>query len=617
MASRLIYPRLAALDPALLARWYVEERRSAGWIAAEVGRSSQYVRDALRAASIPLRPAGANKEVPVDAATLRRWYVDEGLSCAQIAARIRFSASGVAGLLARHGIPARRFAGSRPVVPDPGLVDTLRELHHQQRLPLVEVARRMGLSVDQVKLRMVRGGLSILPPQRSRLGLTAEVLTEWHVEQGLTVPEIAARAGCNQATVRELLHRFGVPHRRAPRQPDPRLASLTRELLEELYCRQRLTRAQVAAQLGCSVSRIAAGLHRHGIQPRPRGTRPDRPEPLPLTRELLEQLYVSERRSVADIARHTRHATGLVRQALVDHGDPLHQPSPRSPSPLDPATLRQLYVEQRWARSKIASAHQVPEHAVTIALRRHAIHRPAVPPPHPPPPAAPPDATLHTLYLKHGRTLAQLAQRFHTSVPIVRGWLLAAKVPITPRTSRASRADLPAETLQDLYWAHGLSGREVAEYLGAALPKVLRAMHDHGIPVRTRRRHHATIQLLDELYDDRQITDALARSGVPQRPQPGTIAERFPVPVPLGERLLGELYDELGLSARHIELLTGQPHEQILDALRAAGLKPRRNAGASPWRRRLLGELPSSPPYPAEAVTAAAPGDPVHTAGNP
>jgi len=59
-----------------------------------------------------------------------------------------------------------------------------------------------------------------------------------------------------------------------------------------------------------------------------------------------------------------------------------------------------------------------------------------------------------------------------------------------------------------------------------------------------------------------------------------------PLPHPLTQPLLHALYNDLGLSTRHIELLTGQPFEQILDALHVASIPVRHLAGRSPWLTR-------------------------------
>jgi len=121
----------------------------------------------------------------------------------------------------------------------------------------------------------------------------------------------------------------------------------------------------------------------------------------------------------------------------------------------------------------------------------------------------------------------------------------------------------------------------------------LRTLHDAGVPVRRggtrpRRRPPDETRLLAALYADPEITAVLRRHRVPRRPRPGSIATRFPTPVPLTQ-LLTALYTETGLSARQIELLTGQPHEQVLDALHQAGIPVRRGTSSSPWLTRHRG----------------------------
>jgi hypothetical protein len=116
-------------------------------------------------------------------------------------------------------------------------------------------------------------------------------------------------------------------------------------------------------------------------------------------------------------------------------------------------------------------------------------------------------------------------------------------------------------------------------------------LHDAGVPVRRsgthpRRRPLEETRLLAALYADPEITAVLRRHRVPRRPRPGSIATRFPTPVPLTEQLFAALYVDTGLTARQIELLTGQPHEQILDALHRAGIPVRRPTGSSPWLAR-------------------------------
>lgn len=77
-----------------------------------------------------------------------------------------------------------------------------------------------------------------------------------------------------------------------------------------------------------------------------------------------------------------------------------------------------------------------------------------------------------------------------------------------------------------------------------------------------------------------------AGSARPRSPG-GPITARFPGPVTLTGDLLRTLYTGCGLTARHIELLTGQPAETIRRALRAAGVRARPPGGRSPFARRV------------------------------
>lgn len=145
--------------------------------------------------------------------------------------------------------------------------------------------------------------------------------------------------------------------------------------------------------------------------------------------------------------------------------------------------------------------------------------------------------------------------------------------------------------LRELYQQRQWIAVEIAVHLDTTTRLVLRTLHDADVPVRRggtrpRRRPPDETQLLAALYTDPEITAGLRRHRVPRRPRPGSITTRFPTPVPLAAQLLADLYTGTGLSARQIELLTGQPHEQILDGLHQAGILVRRPTSSSPWLTR-------------------------------
>jgi DNA-binding CsgD family transcriptional regulator len=584
--------RMALLPRELLVELYVERGLSSDAIARQVGCSSQAVREQLRRSAIPLRPPGTSS--PATAAltpeVLRDLYGRQGLAMAEIAARFGCSVSGVRKLLLRHGIPVRSKLGKRVRPDDPLSADVLRRLYVDERLPIAEVARRLDTSRDKVALRLRRYGIPVRPggrePADPKLG---ETVAELYVGRGLSVDEVGQQVGISAQRVRNLLRAAGVALRPPPPRPlPPGLEPLTRELLVELYVEQRLTMAEVAERVGGSASRVGAALDQHGIPRRPRGSR-SLPGLQPLSREVLIELYANERLGSVSIARRLGGHPSRILHALDRFGIPVRA-RPR-PGDIDVERLAELYVERRMSLEEVADALGVSVNQVRVTVRREKLRRPPAPRPEPP---APPAAVLEELYVTQGLTLSQIGRRYRTTHYRVHDWLVAAGIPVAPRTTRAHRRSLPRELLEEMYVAEGMTAREIGAELECPPAHVLRALHDFAIPVRfggTPRRRHPddelpAMQLLDELYGDPDVLAVLARHDVPLRPEAGTIAERFPEPVAVGPALLEDLYVTTGLSARHVELLTGQPAEQLLDAMHAANIPVRPLASFSPWRRR-------------------------------
>lgn len=210
----------------------------------------------------------------------------------------------------------------------------------------------------------------------------------------------------------------------------------------------------------------------------------------------------------------------------------------------------------------------------------------------PPRPSSPPRGQeLAQLYLVQKLTLVQVARRYTTSASVVRGWLADAGIRVQPRTSRADRRQLDPHLLRDRYEDQQWNAAQIAAEQATTVQLVLRALHENGIPVRRggypSARQTQAYRLLDDLYADLDVVALLKRHDIPVRPQHGPIAARFPQPAPLTTALLRQGYLGIGLSARHLELLTGQPAEQILDALHAAQIPVRTTDGTpSPWLAR-------------------------------
>jgi hypothetical protein len=202
------------------------------------------------------------------------------------------------------------------------------------------------------------------------------------------------------------------------------------------------------------------------------------------------------------------------------------------------------------------------------------------------------DELMASLYLNYGLSSAQISVLTGVAQRTVSGRLRAQGVRMRTRgrVNREDRLTIPASVLEELYVAGGLSAAEVGELLGVSRHVVLRAAHDEGLPVRMGgpepARGPAEIELIDALYADPLVRQALSRYGIARRAAGGPIWERFPVPLPVSQELAEALYIDCGLAARHIELLTGQPAQTVFVLLERYGIPRRAAGGRTPFLRR-------------------------------
>lgn len=196
------------------------------------------------------------------------------------------------------------------------------------------------------------------------------------------------------------------------------------------------------------------------------------------------------------------------------------------------------------------------------------------------------------LYLEGRLTTVQISELTGVPTRTVRDRLRARGVRMRTRgrLNREDRLTVPADVIAELYVAAGLPAAEVGRLLGVSGTVVLRTAHDEGLPVRVGGPQPgsgpAEIELIEALYADPLVQQALARHGIPGNPAVGPIWQRFPVPLRVSPELATELYLDCGLSVRHIELLTGQPSQTILRVLRVQGVDRRPAGGRSPFLRR-------------------------------
>jgi hypothetical protein len=143
--------------------------------------------------------------------------------------------------------------------------------------------------------------------------------------------------------------------------------------------------------------------------------------------------------------------------------------------------------------------------------------------------------------------------------------------------------------LAELYGRLGMTAAEVGRRLGTSRHVVLRSAHALGVPVRVGgaipQPSREEIELIDALYADQLVASALVQYEIPRVPAGASIAERFPIPVPVTTPLVKDLYWHCGLGLNHIELLTGQPAMTVRGFMHRPGIPVRHPGGRTPFLR--------------------------------
>lgn len=577
------------LTAAWLAERYVVRRWTTERIAQVSGWSSQYVRDALRAFGIPLRATGVHSGLrEVDRDRLAGWLA-EGASVATVADRTGYSPAGVRKLCKRWGLtlppaPPRSAPG-----PDDPLVAELISLYQQDQLSLASIAARYGRSSDWVETRLRGAGQQIRPAGRRNVVDPEQVRRL--LDAGLPVSQIAAQLRRSEWAVLSVMNKrgwTGPPRRpRGPTRSGP--VAPTEAVLRRLYVQEQRSIADIAATVGSTTARIDGALKAAGI---PRRSRLQVHGFTELDPDLLKR-HAEQGHTRTRIAAALGTSTHRVQTALRRHGIALQQTGPVPPAPVDPATLTDLYVLQRLDDRAIAARFQVPTWRITQRRRELGIRRPPAAPSRTARGVLPAPETLRRLYLEEQQTLAQIGRTYRTAAPKVRAALDAAGIPVRPRTSRASRTDLDPDLLRKLYQHRQWTTPHIAAHLHTTVALVLRTLHDHNIPVRAGgplvTSGPADIDIdprLTALYRDPNVTALLRRHRIPRRHQPGTITQRFPTAHRPTAAFLRTAYINIGLTASHIEQLTGYPADQILDDLHRHGIAVRPASSFSPWYLR-------------------------------
>src|SRR5450759_5110892 len=277
-------PEAPALDPAVLRRFYVDERRTLGQVAAALGASDRRVRAAIVAAGIPLRPARRRADraaLPtLTAEQLGDLYLRQRLTTREIAARYGGSDNWVRTALEAHGID-QRTGGARPVPRLELDAGGLTDLYVTRRLDDPAIAARYGVPTWRVTTRRRELGVTrppVPPPHREPPPAPpAAELRRLYLDERLPTAAIGARYDTDPKTARRWLRAAGIPVR--PRTAREHRHTLDITELRELYQHRQWTVAEIAAHLDSTIQLILRALHDAGVPVRRSGIRPRRRPP--------------------------------------------------------------------------------------------------------------------------------------------------------------------------------------------------------------------------------------------------------------------------------------------------------------------------------------------------
>ena len=338
--------------------------------------------------------------------------------------------------------------------------------HYRAGLAPSQVARRLRCDpavvnrvIDDAGIRRTVGS----PPR-----FTAEQLHQWYVCEGLSASKIARSTDTSSSGITAALHRAGIPVRHGTELTEAMVAD---EMLRRLYVDERRSDEQIAGRYGVAAwavrrRRRAAGIFRPPGTPPWTRSIPDRVE--------LERLYVTERRTMAEIATHYAVPHPTVRRWLtrlgIERRTTQHDttPDPDRP-PIDPGELRHAYVEDGLTATEIAADLGVSKNIVLEALHAHRIPvRPSGPS------TAPPAVLLDKLYADPAVT--QTLARHGIDQRRLGGWL---------RDRWIRPAELTEAALRELYVEVGLSAQHISLLTGHAPDAVRSRLQAAGIPART------------------------------------------------------------------------------------------------------------------------------------
>jgi len=138
----------------------------------------------------------------------------------------------------------------------------LRKLYLGDRLSTIKIAKLYGCDPSVIQNRLRKNKIKLRPAGLRRVKITKQELKDLYEQDKLTTHQIANKFDCCQATVWKRLHKYGIK----PRSPHELYSNIpSKELLEQLYVKKKLSSWEIERQRGYSRSTIHRHLTKHGF----------------------------------------------------------------------------------------------------------------------------------------------------------------------------------------------------------------------------------------------------------------------------------------------------------------------------------------------------------------
>lgn len=194
-----------------LRKRYLDEGKSEADIAKEYGCGYSTIGRRRAECGIPTRRGSSavqiKRLISIDRKTLEQLYLTEEKSEKEIGAIMGHDPRTIRRRLRDHGIPLRKWQMYRDKIPE----ETLHRMYVTDHRSIVSISREFECSAPVISGLL--GEYGIKRNVRLDHKLTKEFLTEMYVDKAKSAKEIAKEVGCGAATVHRHIRRHGISTR--------------------------------------------------------------------------------------------------------------------------------------------------------------------------------------------------------------------------------------------------------------------------------------------------------------------------------------------------------------------------------------------------------------------